>query len=355
MKEVDVTLLSIMIIVSSLAGCIGEEEYDTSEYESQIAELELQLIGANNTSADLILQLESANASIEAMQSQNTELMLQLESANASIEAMQSQITELMLQLECPSDEISDCEKYGIHEISTFFTWNRCSPLLDSTLLEGQSFYDVFDDSNLDLSVCDSQYQHYEIDSSTSLSLPLKFTIDVYLDTDLLRPKQLPSSWEHDNEWLYNCDEDCYKHAIIADADGQAVEMEGGYYGYNNDVFQYLYDDTTGSGYYIDTIRFFVCNSGEYVNSEEYNDGNLDCEDGSDEDNEDVEMSDLWCNLGQGNEEQVPFDWLNDGIGDCYDGSDEPEGNPSSDDEDEQSPDDEDESSENEDDVRLER
>ena len=257
------------------------------------------------------------------MQSQITELMLQLESANASIEAMQSQITELMLQLECPSDEISDCEKYGIHEISTFFTWNRCSPLLDSTLLEGQSFYDVFDDSNLDLSVCDSQYQHYEIDSSTSLSLPLKFTIDVYLDTDLLRPKQLPSSWEHDNEWLYNCDEDCYKHAIIADADGQAVEMEGGYYGYNNDVFQYLYDDTTGSGYYIDTIRFFVCNSGEYVNSEEYNDGNLDCEDGSDEDNEDVEMSDLWCNLGQGNEEQVPFDWLNDGIGDCYDGTDE--------------------------------
>ena len=248
------------------------------------------------------------------------------------------------------SEETADSKKYGIHESSTFFTWNRCSPLVDSTLLESSSFYDVFDDSNLDLSVCDSQYQLYEIDSTTSLSLPLQFTIDSYVDTDLLRPKQLPSSWEHDNEWLYNCDEDCYKHAMIADADGQAVKMEGGYYSYNNDVFQYLYDDTTGSGYYIDTIRFFVCNSGEYVNSEEYNDGNFDCEDGSDEDNEDVEMSDLWCNLGEGYEEQVPFDWLNDGIGDCYDGSDEPEGNPSSDDEDEQSPDDEDESSENEDD-----
>ena len=248
------------------------------------------------------------------------------------------------------SEETDDSEKYGIHESSTFFTWNRCSPLVESTLLEDQSFYDVFDDSNLDLSVCDSQYDLYEIDSSTSLSLPLKFTIDSYVDTDLLRPKQLPSSWEHDNEWLYNCDEDCYKHAMIADADGQAVKMEGGYYSYNNDVFQYLYDDTTGSGYYIDTIRFFVCKSGEYINSEEYNDGNFDCEDGSDEDNEDVEMSDLWCNLGEGYEEQVPFDWLNDGIGDCYDGSDEPEGNPSSDEEDEQSLDDEDESSENEDD-----
>ena len=206
------------------------------------------------------------------------------------------------------SEEISDYEK---HEGSTFFTWNRCSPLLESSLLENQSFYDVFDDSNLDLSVCDSQYQHYEIDSSTSFSLPVRFTIDFSAngttDTDLLRGKRYFSSWEHDNEWLYNCDEECYKHAMIADADGQAVKMEGGYYWYNNDVFQYLYDDTTGSGYYIDTIRFFVCNSGEYVNSKEYNDGNSDCEDGSDEDNEDVEMSDLWCNLGEGYEEQVPF------------------------------------------------
>ena len=79
------------------------------------------------------------------------------------------------------SEETDDSEKYGIHESSTFFTWNRCSPLVDSTLLEDQSFYDVFDDSNLDLNVCDSQYQLYVIDSSTPLSLPLKFTIDSYL------------------------------------------------------------------------------------------------------------------------------------------------------------------------------
>ena len=79
-----------MIIVSSLAGCIGEE-YDTSEYESHVAELELQLIEANNTSTDLMLQLENANVSIEMMHSQVTELILQLENANATIEAMQSQ------------------------------------------------------------------------------------------------------------------------------------------------------------------------------------------------------------------------------------------------------------------------
>ncbi|MGB0202079.1 MAG: hypothetical protein ACPF9L_04815, partial [Candidatus Poseidoniaceae archaeon] len=76
------------------------------------------------------------------------------------------------------SEETDDSEKYGIQESSTFFTWNRCSPLLESTLLENQSFYDVFDDSNLDLSICDSKYQHYEIDSSTSFSLPVRFTID---------------------------------------------------------------------------------------------------------------------------------------------------------------------------------
>ena len=114
-------LFSLLMIVSSLAGCIGGEEVDTPEYEYQIAELQqmleaqnqihviaqreatidgledglsdatqmiqdhaegnstileayrdsllVQLENSNNTSAELIVQLESANSSIASMQS----------------------------------------------------------------------------------------------------------------------------------------------------------------------------------------------------------------------------------------------------------------------------------------------
>ena len=117
------------------------------------------------------------------------------------------------------SNEMTDLEKYGIHENSTFFTWNRCSPLIDTTLLEGQSFYDAFDDSNLDLSICDSQDQRCEIESQTPLSLPREFTIDFASsgasDTELLRPKQnfgryvlIYNYWLDGNNYISNCDQE---------------------------------------------------------------------------------------------------------------------------------------------------
>ena len=144
MKRANAVLFSLLMIVSSLAGCIGGEEVDTSGYEDQIAELEemleaqnqtiaqrdatidgledgmsdatqmiqdhaegiailetyrdsllVQLENSNNTSAELILQLESANASIASMQSQIASLESLRDSLSTMLNSHNSTIDEL--------------------------------------------------------------------------------------------------------------------------------------------------------------------------------------------------------------------------------------------------------------------
>ena len=123
MKRANAVLFSLLMIVSSLAGCIGGEEVDTSEYEAQIAELEEMLEAQNQTIAQreatidgledglsdatqmiqdhaegiAILEAYRNSLMFQLENSNNTsaELMVQLESANASIASMQSQITSL--------------------------------------------------------------------------------------------------------------------------------------------------------------------------------------------------------------------------------------------------------------------
>ena len=54
-------LLSLLMLTLPLAGCIGGEEFDTTEYENQIANLEAMLEEKNQTLADkesTIIQLE---------------------------------------------------------------------------------------------------------------------------------------------------------------------------------------------------------------------------------------------------------------------------------------------------------
>ena len=144
MKRANAVLFSLLMIVSSLAGCIGGEEVDTSEYEDKIAELEemleaqnqtivqreatidgledglsdatqmiqdnaegisileayrdsllIQLENSNNTSAELIVQLESANASIASMQYQIASLESLRDSLSVMLNSSNSTISEL--------------------------------------------------------------------------------------------------------------------------------------------------------------------------------------------------------------------------------------------------------------------
>ena len=144
MKRANAVLFSLLMIVSSLAGCIGGEEVDTSEYEDQIAELEemlemknqtiaqreatidgledgmsdatqmiqdhaegiaileayrdsllVQLENSNNTSAELIVQLESVNVSIASMQSQIASLESLRDNLSTMLNSSNSTIDEL--------------------------------------------------------------------------------------------------------------------------------------------------------------------------------------------------------------------------------------------------------------------
>ncbi|MED5350349.1 MAG: pentapeptide repeat-containing protein [Candidatus Thermoplasmatota archaeon] len=149
MRRSGTTLLGVMIVVSSLVGCLGGEEFDTSAYESEIAELEemlemqnqtiaqrdatidglesgmanatqmiqaqadgiaileayrnslvTQIAESNNSSADLNGQLERANASIASLESNIASLETLLENANASIASLESNIASLETLLE---------------------------------------------------------------------------------------------------------------------------------------------------------------------------------------------------------------------------------------------------------------
>ena len=144
MKRANAVLFSLLMIVSSLAGCLGGEEVDTSEYEDKIAELEemldaqnqtiaqreatidgledgmsdatqmiqdhaegiaileayrdsllVQLENSNNTSAELIVQLEIANVSIASMQSQIDSLESLRDSLSTMLNSSNSTIDEL--------------------------------------------------------------------------------------------------------------------------------------------------------------------------------------------------------------------------------------------------------------------
>ena len=159
MSKSGTMLLGVMIVVSSLAGCIGGEEYDTSAYESQIAELEEmlemqnqtiaqrdatidglesgmanatqmiqaqadgiaileayrnslvnQIAESNNSSADLNGQLERANASIASLESNIASLETLLENANNSSPSLDSTVDELQALLIAANYSIQQLE-----------------------------------------------------------------------------------------------------------------------------------------------------------------------------------------------------------------------------------------------------
>ena len=159
MRRSGTILLGVMIVVSSLVGCLGGEEFDTSAYESEIAELEemlemqnqtiaqrdatidglesgmanatqmiqaqadgiaileayrnslvTQIAESNNSSADLNGQLERANASIASLESNIASLETLLENANNSTPSSDSIVDELQALLIAANYSIQQLE-----------------------------------------------------------------------------------------------------------------------------------------------------------------------------------------------------------------------------------------------------
>ena len=242
-----------------------------------------------------------------------------------------------------------------------------CTPFVESSAVGDENPSELWDETNLDMTECDGEPSEYYTDyviGDTPDTSPYYLTVwfseegwsemtgdstgemceeydgsydadnDVCSmvhelvrnDTHILYPE---GDWDANNddpdgemceeyEGSYDADEDVcwFADAEIVDADGGALVIDWG----DGDEFSfYQYDSTTGSGVLIEFESSFICDDGESVDSESYDDGWEDCEDGSDEPGQGEETSEFVCMDGT----VIPFSWVNDWEEDCPDGSDE--------------------------------
>jgi PGF-CTERM protein len=96
----------------------------------------------------------------------------------------------------------------------------------------------------------------------------------------------------------------------IVDTEGNYV-VDGG--------TEFCYGDQTDCE---EVEEMFICDNGEEIPMSWYDDGEADCEDGSDEPNGTGSEDTFICDDG----EEIPMDYYDDGYADCEDGSDEPNG-----------------------------
>jgi Ca2+-binding EF-hand superfamily protein len=242
-----------------------------------------------------------------------------------------------------------------------------CMPFVESSAVGDENPSELWDGTNLDMTECDGEASEYYTDyvvGDTAITSPQSMVIwdseegwsemtgdstgemceeydgsydadnDVCSfvrelarnDTHLLYPE---GDWADDNDDPYGemCEEDggsydadediCwFAEAEIVDADGGALVLD---WGDGDELSFYQYDSTTGSGVILDLESAFICDDGESVDSESYDDGWEDCEDGSDEPGQGEETSEFECMDGT----VIPFSWVNNWEDDCPDGSDE--------------------------------
>jgi len=244
-----------------------------------------------------------------------------------------------------------------------------CMPYVDSSIVGDENPSELWDGTNLDMTECDGEASEYYTDyvigdtpvtSQGTYHLTVWFSEEgwsemtgdstgemceeydgsydadndvcsmvrelVRNDTHILYPE---GDWDANNddpdgemceeyEGSYDADEDIcwFADAEIVDEDGGALVLD---WGDGEEYSFYQYDSTTGSGVLIDIESVFICDDGESVDSESYDDGWEDCEDGSDEPGQGEETSEFECMDGT----VIPFSWVNDWEEDCPDGSDE--------------------------------
>ena len=118
MKRANAVLFSLLMIVTSLAGCIGGEDFDSSGLEQQIAELEKNqelmnqtIIAQQNENDELRASLEMMNQTLIAQELLNAEIQQAMEDMNASnannVQNLLSIISGLQLNISSVQTTIS--------------------------------------------------------------------------------------------------------------------------------------------------------------------------------------------------------------------------------------------------------
>ena len=169
---------------------------------------------------------------------------------------------------------------------------------------DGDNFFDKF-------------HIYYDPDTSVEEYVTVDVEFDVYADG-----QHIGHAAEYHE--IFNGDENVYHMNYTADYQSEYDFYVALYDGDNLEDEHWFYDiplRAPGDGSEEEEEEEFVCDNGETIPMEWYDDGYDDCGDGSDEPNQGGD-DDFVCDNGN----TIPMDYYNDGWDDCGDGSDEPNG-----------------------------
>lgn len=179
-----------------------------------------------------------------------------------------------------------------------FLTLYVCMEGVDATMIGNSSVMEVWNDTSLDTSLCDTEVMDGHIFAENeTFNLPLEFFInDIFngvASSVAHDGMNMTVTYALDSESAEDCTENggtydstmntslCTESIVITQSDSQAFELDPGFSGYGGVLYQY--DNVTGSILLITAEDMFECDTGELINSSQWNDGMLDCSDGSDE------------------------------------------------------------------------
>ena len=248
----------------------------------------------------------------------------------------------------------------------------RCNRMMNTSMVQNDAA-DEWDGTNLDMSDCGGEPTEYYTDyvvGDTPVTAPYSITIIVSEEgwSEMTGDETGDScqenggTYDSDNDvcdltfegfrndthliepihnWIYESgaedaeDAEMYCQEYVGgsyDADddiclepvGEIIEADGGALAINDGeeyLEFYFLDESTGSGFLasIENSYGLLCDNGEVVHEDAYDDGWEDCDDGSDEPYQGEETSEFECADGT----VIPFSRVNDWGDDCPDGSDE--------------------------------
>ena len=205
------------------------------------------------------------------------------------------------------NDGIVDCSDGSDEpatEDSQFVDMWYCDAFMDTNVLAENEFLSVWNNTNLNMSMCDTDLGIDDLSNkewngpmnTTNVTIPNNISImlqDAGVDDNEIWNLQfngthlsIPyTNWSNIGEECmgdYNQTTDiCIEHPALVNGDEEAFEFSDPLN--ETQIIFYQYDGESGSGVFMHVLPMFECDSGEFIDSEFYEDGNEDCEDGSDE------------------------------------------------------------------------